>query len=121
MESSARLEGSCGINEGEEVWVKPPNVRCTSQWKKGVVTRVNSSNNVEVDGMPRHILDVRIDIDERSESECDTERENSGRNKRTSDTNETEPPTDPPPAIVVRRNPVRTTRQPPSWLSEYEH
>ena len=46
------------IRVGEEVWVKPPNARCTSQWGKGRVTGVNSRNNVMVDGVPRHILDV---------------------------------------------------------------
>lgn len=44
---------------GDEVWVKPPQSRCTTKWKKGEVTSVNSANNVEVDGVPRHILDVR--------------------------------------------------------------
>ena len=44
---------------GDEVWVKPPDARCTSHWKKGVVTGINSNNNVSVDGMPRHVLDIR--------------------------------------------------------------
>jgi transposase InsO family protein/ribonuclease HI len=44
---------------GDRVWVKPPNVRCTTRWTIGVVTKVTSSNNVEVDGMPRHVLDLR--------------------------------------------------------------
>ena len=44
---------------GEEVWVKPPNARCTTQWQKGQVTGINSRNNISVDGMPRHILDIR--------------------------------------------------------------
>ena len=26
------------IRVGEEVWVKPPNARCTSQWGRGRVT-----------------------------------------------------------------------------------
>ena len=51
MESEVRM--------GDEVWVKPPNARCTSQWKKGVVTKVNTNNNVEVNGVPRHVPDVR--------------------------------------------------------------
>ena len=44
---------------GEEVWVKPPHAKCTTHWGKGVVTRINSRNNVEIDGMPRHVLDIR--------------------------------------------------------------
>ena len=44
---------------GDDVWVKPPNVRYTSQWKKGVVTKVNTNNNMEVNGVPRHVLGVK--------------------------------------------------------------
>ena len=50
-------QGSAGIQIGEEVWVKPPNARCTMQWGRGVITDVQSPNNV--DGMPQHILDLR--------------------------------------------------------------
>ena len=42
-----------------EVWVKPPNARCTTEWQKGHVTDIISRNNVSADGMPRHILDLR--------------------------------------------------------------
>ena len=47
------------VEVGEEVWVKPANARCTALWQKGVVTAINSRNNVSVNGMPRHILDVQ--------------------------------------------------------------
>ena len=47
------------IKVGDEVWVKPGHVRCTERWKKGTVTGINSRNNVSVNGVPRHILDVR--------------------------------------------------------------
>jgi len=40
-------------------WVKPPGARCTTQWGRGVVTKVNSRNNVEVNHVPRHVLDLR--------------------------------------------------------------
>ena len=39
--------------------MKPPNTRCTTQWGRGVITYVQSPNNLCVDGMPRHILDLR--------------------------------------------------------------
>ena len=42
-----------------EVWVKPLNARCTTQWGGGVITDVQSPNNLSVNGMPRHILDLR--------------------------------------------------------------
>ena len=57
-EPEVKDHGACELNIGEEVWVKPPSVRCTSQWRRGVVTGVNSPNNVDVDGMPRHILSI---------------------------------------------------------------
>ena len=47
------------LEVGEEVWVKPPNAQCTTKWKRGHITGISSRNNVSVDGMPRHILDVR--------------------------------------------------------------
>ena len=51
----------------EEVWVKPPNAQYTTQWGRGEISDVQSPNNLSVDGMPRHILDlmcvVHIDDD----------------------------------------------------------
>lgn len=52
-------DSSGTVEMGDEVWVKPHPVRCTSKWDVGTVTKVNSTNNIEVDGMPRHILDIR--------------------------------------------------------------
>ena len=52
-------EREARVTVGEEVWVKPPNARCTTQWQKGRVTGINSRNSISVDRMPRHILDVR--------------------------------------------------------------
>ena len=56
MESGA---GVANVKVGDEVWVKPPNSRCTTQWERGVVTGLNSANNVSVNGTPRHVLDIR--------------------------------------------------------------
>ncbi|XP_043247110.1 uncharacterized protein LOC122394343 [Amphibalanus amphitrite] len=44
---------------GDQVWVKPPGARCTTRWSTGQVTGVVSGNTVLVDGVPRHVLDVR--------------------------------------------------------------
>ena len=56
---------------GDEVWVKPPGARCTTPWKPGVVTGVNSKYNVEIDGVTRHVRDMRKrlanNFDERGE------------------------------------------------------
>ena len=57
--------GSTTVTVGEEVWVKPRDARCTSEWRRGTVTDVHSSNNVSVNGIPRHILDVRRVINPR--------------------------------------------------------
>lgn len=45
---------------GKEVFVKPPNVRCTQVWPRGTVTAVLGERQVEVDGIPRHVADVRL-------------------------------------------------------------
>ncbi|XP_067944891.1 uncharacterized protein [Watersipora subatra] len=53
-------EGSQGkFAVGDEVWVKPSTPSCTRQWAPGVITGVISKHNVCVDGMPRHVRDVR--------------------------------------------------------------
>ena len=47
------------VELGGGVWVKPPQAGCTTQCGRGVVTGVNPGNNVYVNGMPWHVLDVR--------------------------------------------------------------
>lgn len=49
----------CEVQVGDDVWVKPGHAKCTTKWQRGTVTHVNSANNIDVDGMARHILDVR--------------------------------------------------------------
>ena len=44
---------------GDRVWVKPPSGLCTARWVQGRVTGVTSSSNVSVDGVPRHVSDLR--------------------------------------------------------------
>ena len=61
---SSNVNGKFQI--GDEVWVKPPNCRCTTKWHRGTITKVNTENNLEVDGMARHILDVREVFEEDS-------------------------------------------------------
>lgn len=79
---------------GDDVWVKPPNGSSVSQWSRGRITDVNSVNNVEVDGTPRHVLDIRHlfveDDDDDSRTSGDSEVEvvnsplrGSGRVRRT--------------------------------------
>ena len=52
-------EEECTFEVGDEVWVKPSPPTCTKQWAPGVVTGVVSRHTVCVDGMPRHVKDIR--------------------------------------------------------------
>ena len=62
------------VHVGDQVWVKPGNARCTTRWMRGGVTRVNSANNIDVDGVPRHVLDIRRVVEDSSdEAESDEE------------------------------------------------
>ena len=45
---------------GQKVVVKPPAARCTSKWISGTVTGINSPLSINVDGIPRHVADIRI-------------------------------------------------------------
>jgi hypothetical protein len=47
------------LHVGDAVFVKPPLCKCTTVWPVGTVTGVQSTLKVEVDGVPRHIADVR--------------------------------------------------------------
>lgn len=44
---------------GDRVWVKPPGYRCHTKFGTGVITRIISDQAAEVDGMPRHVRDLR--------------------------------------------------------------
>ena len=44
---------------GDTVWVKPPGSRCDTRFARGTVSRVTSDIAVEVNGMPRHVRDLR--------------------------------------------------------------
>ena len=52
-------DGSQKYSLGDAVWIRKRGERCTSVSQPGIVTRVNSPQVVEVDGMPRHVRDVR--------------------------------------------------------------
>ena len=94
-------KGAATIDIGEEVWVKPPDAKCTSQWRKGRVTDVHSPNNLSVDGIPRHILDVRRVILPSESSEEDGSQE---------EVQEVE--------IGPRRS--QRERRQPDWMQDYE-
>ncbi|KAK4312976.1 hypothetical protein Pmani_015641 [Petrolisthes manimaculis] len=47
-------------NVGDRVWIRHPSRRCNMKSLLGTVTKVVSAQNVEVDGMPRHVRDLRV-------------------------------------------------------------
>ena len=50
----------CPFSVGDVVWVKPFGARCTTQFGVGRVTGIVSDCAVEVDGIPRHVRDLRL-------------------------------------------------------------
>lgn len=52
-------EKSGAFSLGDEVWVKPAVPSCTKRWSLGRVTEIQSKHVICVDGMPRHVRDVR--------------------------------------------------------------
>lgn len=54
-----RPKQQSGYNVGDRVWMKTPIGRCTSPYTRGYVTGVISPQNILVDGMPRHVRDLR--------------------------------------------------------------
>ena len=44
---------------GDAVWVKSPHGRCLTQFKKGMVTGIYSPHSVLINGILRHIRDLR--------------------------------------------------------------
>ncbi|XP_076030373.1 uncharacterized protein LOC143018669 [Oratosquilla oratoria] len=92
-------EGPASVQVGEEVWVRPRDRKCTSQWTRGTVTEVNSRNNVSVEGVPRHILDIRQVVSEGEDEE-------EGHGATTEEDG-------------VSQRPQRE-RRPPRWLQDYD-
>ena len=78
--------------------MKPGNCRCTTEWKQGTVTKVNSSNNVDIDGIARHILNIRRIIHDE---------DNDGANNGDE------------PTIAPRIHPHRD-RVPPEWMRDFQ-
>ena len=100
------------IRVGDQVWVKPKNCRCTSKWSMGEVTCINSSDNVSVDGMPRHVLDVRRVLSEDDENFEDCRESASGSSEEEIATQlHQESPS-------LRRS--NRVRHPPSYLVDYD-
>ena len=63
------VHGPYGV--GDHVWVKSPNSRCTTSFKRGRVTGIISQHSVMVDGTPRHIRDLRPALEATQSSASD--------------------------------------------------
>lgn len=129
-------EISTEFQVGDLVAVKPVDGRCTSRWRLGRVTGLTSVNNIEVDGVPRHVLDLRkMPGSERAESE--EEREAVAARPAFNLLDVFEEESEEPESIVMHQEemhferdddfeeessaeqrPIRT-RRPPGWLSEF--
>ena len=55
-------EGQCRYSVGDQVWVRDPSRRCDVPSSLGTVSRVVSAQNVEVDGVSRHVRDLRLAV-----------------------------------------------------------
>ena len=69
-----RKDVVCRYGVGDAVWVRPADSRCDKQYDRGRVTSVTSEHTVEVNGVPRHVRDLRRrvaseDEDQRNEGQ----------------------------------------------------
>lgn len=51
----------CQYYVSDEIIVKPPEARCNSRWPTKRGSRFISPNNVEIDGIPRHVRSLFIE------------------------------------------------------------
>ena len=111
---------------GDRVWVKAPHNRCTTKFNRGRVTGMISPQSLLVDGIPRHVKDLRPrfsftapEIDSDSTSESDNTSENGAESLLFDE--ESAESDDPPqeeaeaesPSLPLRRS-TRQKRPPPS-------
>ena len=96
------------------MYVKPPQSSCTRPWREGDVTAVISDLSIEVNGVPRHIGDVRAVTNgnsgdaSRGEGEREVESEDENVDDRVDDIE-----------TPVGR-PRRNVRMFPTWLRDFE-
>ena len=63
--------------KGDVVWVKNPRGKCTTKYSTGRVTEVISPLSVKIDGVPRHIKDLRPVIQTQLSSSDESDSEDS--------------------------------------------
>ena len=58
--------GNAGLTVGDSVWVRQRGMRCTDPSRRGTVNGIVSEQVVTVDGIPRHVKDLRLCVDQAS-------------------------------------------------------
>jgi len=67
MSPKERMTTDNRFSVGQKVFVKPGEARCTQKWRTGQVTEIGPGTQIQVEGIPRHVADVRAaPNDERS-------------------------------------------------------
>ncbi|KAI0979212.1 hypothetical protein GJ496_010936 [Pomphorhynchus laevis] len=69
-----KVSVKCGYDIGEIVLVKPPNARCTTLWFKGAVKQIILDVTVAINGIPRHISDIRHIVEPKISVQNENER-----------------------------------------------
>lgn len=92
---------------GDRVFVKPPQASCTQPWREGKVTGIVSNLSVEVDGIPRHLADVRRIVMSNDGGSSDEEGESVGGGDYVDDADD---------RVRTRRD----VRLFPRWLDDFE-
>ena len=122
IEESSKSGGRFEI--GDEVWVKPQNTRCVTKWRRGMVTGINSLNNVEVDGVPRHVLDLRKVVGDLSQTGIAGESDGDEHETRTTIEFQSEPGDDDGESEQVddveNAGHQERERRPPRWLDQFD-
>ena len=70
-------EEQCRYSVGDKVWVRDPSRRCDVPSSLGTVTRIVSPQCLDIDGIPRHVRDLRLAIVQSQESEQHVARDDS--------------------------------------------
>ena len=58
-EKEEKHDALSDLSVGEEVFVKPPGAKCSTEWSIGVVSGLGDRGTVEIDGIPRNANDIR--------------------------------------------------------------
>ena len=121
VEPSVPVKEHPPVNVRDQVVVKPADGKCTSRWTMGRVTGVRSANNVDVNGVPRHILGIQKLYSDGKDGDSETGKDTARVVEFGSDSSDNDDLGDEECDVEAEPSPRRVRRrQPPSWLSDYE-